>query len=414
MQSNDTLDKTFCRPLLATDWARFEYYEHRIKQLGHCYPPRPLETTPIHADVFIALADHRPIRNFLHNLRVLNLNILHVTMFPFIRGFIGPNLVSVSVSNSDSFHGHHMVSFISALPHLSPKIQDIECRAFDAVREAWSQVIGKLQYLRVVDIEFVTPLKDISHLPLLKNLAVVKFIPENIPLFTTKTGGFRNLERFSFDADLLQVGHVLDAMRCRLISISITSDVDDDLDHVLSHLVRNNVLLARHHGRWLTTLYMELDIVHVEDLPSPPAQIAQALLPLLSIRCLETVNLTTPLVRYLDDKWLEDAAQAWPRLWDLYLVDGYFESPIGFTLGGLLPLLRYCPRLTYLSLCFQIKPFCRSLLEGIDNNYKVLSSSSRPHISEDSVMGLDLVAEWLQSMFKGLWHQRLDDGVDEE
>lgn len=312
-----------------------------------------------------------------------------------------------------------MVSFISALPHLSPNIQDIESTgSYDAVLEAWSQVIGTLQHLRDIDIEYVIPSEEtmnhISRLPFLSKLAIVKLTPENLPLFTTKNGGFRKLEKFAFCADLLDAERVLDAMRCRLTFMFIGIELNDDIDHVtqLSHLVRNNNLLARHHGGSLTQLFIELDAIEsdaVDDdfLPSP-VEVAQAFLPLLSIRCLEIVCLTTPLVHYLDDTWLEHAAQAWPHIWSLTLKGGYSASTTRFTLGGLLPLLRYCPNLISIELCFHIKPFYRSSLEGIDNNCEVLSNSSKPCIPEDSIVEPDLIAQWMQGMFRGLFGIRGD------
>lgn len=153
-----------------------------------------------------------------------------------------------------------------------------------------------------------------------------------------------------------------------------------------------------------------------DDVLPPPVQLSQALQPLLSTRFLEYMSLTTSLaVTHLDDRWLECAARAWPRLKHSQLVGEYHWITQSITLGGLLPLLRHCPSRASIDLRFYNKPFCRSLLEGIVNNYKVLFlNSSRPHIRpEDSIVKPGLVAQWVESISTALFGMRPRDDLDE-
>lgn len=82
---------------------------------------------------------------------------------------------------------------------------------------------------------------------------------------------------------------------------------------------------------------------------------------------------------------------------------------------GLAAFVAPLPKSSLYRFAFLHKPFCRSLLEGIVNNYKVLFLNSlRPHIRpEDSIVKPGLVAQWVESISTALFGMRPRDDLDE-
>ncbi|KAH7882280.1 hypothetical protein F5I97DRAFT_1817059, partial [Phlebopus sp. FC_14] len=71
--------------------------------------------------------------------------------------------------------------------------------------------------------------------------------------------------------------------------------------------------------------------------------------PLLRLRDLETLEIGYCSVM-MDDDMLEMTAKALPNLQSLHLITGTRWDPPTITLQGLIPLLRYCPKLDTLRL----------------------------------------------------------------
>lgn len=104
--------------------------------------------------------------------------------------------------------------------------------------------------------------------------------------------------------------------------------------------------------------------------------------PLFRLTEIRQLTLCLTMPDLVGDSWLEEAVQSWPHL-DLLRVTfpynrkmeryhGKRNEPPTMTLAGLIPLLKHCPRLSYLDIPLFVKPFDLSLLCGISDSTIIL------------------------------------------
>jgi hypothetical protein len=96
------------------------------------------------------------------------------------------------------------------------------------------------------------------------------------------------------------------------------------------------------------------------------SSVQHALRPLFALGVLEVIKLDFAIVSTLDDRWLEDAAKAWPSLEWLSL-SGRTSGTPRITLAGLAKPVKHCPRLSFLELLLDAKPVNPDHLVGVSN-----------------------------------------------
>jgi hypothetical protein len=97
--------------------------------------------------------------------------------------------------------------------------------------------------------------------------------------------------------------------------------------------------------------------------------VLDALHPLFTLTALQILHVSSSFAHSLDDSWIAQATRAWPRL-NTHVLENS-DTPLGapgFTLEGLIPLLKGCPHLTRFGMRFELKPIDTILLKGVRNS----------------------------------------------
>jgi hypothetical protein len=352
----------------------------------------PLQKTEVSRDVFRALVEFQPARNFLPSLCGLTVTQGACDILPSIQHFIRPALADLYIDYDAMYwveeqriytdvHDSDLMLLISSLPQKSPALQSLIfddeeiTQKFDGA--LWETMKG-LHHLRHLDLPLMRlPSSVVIHLaklPRLEQLSTVVIERDDVRYFTTQNGGFSSLTGFSFDAlELPIIAAVLDVMQCNFQSLKIKSRINSmDYRSCVDQLTRAFSLLQQHHRLSLRKLSYSLP--HLLAVPGERNGDLEktAFLPLFSLPLLQEVELRIPLGEdCIDESWILKAAQSWPLLTSLILdfqTSLEAHHPI-LTLQGLIPLLKFCPSLSYLNLLLDVKPVPEAQRAGVCNHH---------------------------------------------
>lgn len=393
------VQKTFRRAIVETDWARFEYYQRRIHQLGMANDvSRPqLETREVHMSVLRALTTYRPAKVFLPNLQRWMANHYAEDFLPFIDAFIGPNLKHAVMDfcglPSNSQTEFHISIPLLSFARLSIDLQSLQFETWDpeGFYGPLFDLVRHLPNLRrlvvsptTVDSEGLTYL---GKLPFLEVLSEIILQRGDIPLLVTQNGRFPSLKELSFGVvNSTSATALLEVMRRPLesLSIDVSGDFEMDFSTRLALFKRMLSLLKQYHHSSLKKLI--IGVLPAQHLSPRDQATIDAFVPLFACSSLQHLNMTTPFSQHLDDSWLAHATKFWPLLTDLEITDCHSaQETLGFTLKGLIPLIKGCPQLSELSLRLNLTPVAISLLDGVSNLHiqsiyaKTGSTLVRPH-----------------------------------
>lgn len=343
------------------------------------------QNTKVSSNVFRALFEYQPTRNFLPSLRGLTVTQGACDILPFIHHFIGLSLVNVIIDYDmvsqvpdDTLSirvNDDLILLLDSLPRTSPSLQslifdDSEITG-DFDMALWNAAIHlhNLQHLEVPEMRL--PINVVTHLaslPCLERLSMVRIEPDDVQHYTTQHGGFPRLIDFAFHVDVdSTVPAILDLMRCKFRSLKINAWCPMEYHSRMVQLARTFLLLNRHHRLNLRKLhYVQLATLGV-PVDSDDDVIKKAFLPLFSLPLLQEVHLYFSLGGDpIDRSWLFKAAQAWPLLESLDLSFSLSLNPQPrVTLEGLIPLLKSCPALSYLKLLLEVKTVPMGIRDGV-------------------------------------------------
>ncbi|KAF8059821.1 hypothetical protein FPV67DRAFT_339324 [Lyophyllum atratum] len=195
-------------------------------------------------------------------------------------------------------------------------------------------------------------------------------LPAHQELWTTKGGRFPELQTFDFEVPSLEVAaNVIASLQCPVEWMSI-----DFPAHLYGESPAEAVpFLAKFTGSFLHhRCVSSLTMLHLMGLPNveegEPDAICNAFASLFSLRALQSLTIYLGCASAFDDDWYAAAAMAWPHLEDLEVNHEADDKLPRVTLAGLIPLVRYCPRLKDLSLSILAMPFNHQILpHGIRN-----------------------------------------------
>ncbi|KAG5638623.1 hypothetical protein H0H81_011342 [Sphagnurus paluster] len=342
-------------PLEERDWERFHYYAQRIRRIGYSSFGEMHEIRSLFICIHPSVLQALSFRGATHPL------------FPKLRAFC-PDF-------PNDPHMRRSMSYVPAL--LGPTVTEVSYwHSFDAQPEALSSITRAcpnlstltIQHTRNINPEFSNAFqKAFLNLPQLKSLTfgcapTTSSDKALDSLIQATSGRLSSLRSFCFDASQYEAGaKVLELLQYPLECLNVYFEARLPSAHpALANFTSSFV--GHPCISFLTSLTLEGHINPAGDSPSVIATF-RSLFVLKALRYLRIVYACASL---LDNQWIQDAAMNWPQL-ETFILDAEHSDPTA-TLAGLIPLVRYCPRLTYLTLPLHAKPFPAGLLQPGDRN----------------------------------------------
>ncbi|KAF8060147.1 hypothetical protein FPV67DRAFT_333419 [Lyophyllum atratum] len=412
----------FNRPLEDTDWSRLEYYSHRIRSLGNKYrflsrPPDVDEfgvesfnsahrlPPNVDASAFESFSSHRPFQSLLPNLCTFDLDLADpstLRCLPFIPAVLlsnCPKLWALRFIIPDKLPDEFPL-FLSSISSTCRNIEDLEVRRVAGSRSALYAPMLSTPH-SIMLIQFICGLNDlqsltipgewtvtpdlIHHLGSLTGLYRCEDIfidcsvaPHQIrQLFKSDRGRFRKLRYLNLRTSTAQqAADIMQSLQLPLEHLSVdsrslVSQPFSSVQSLMESFVNHNCISS------LTSLNLCVSSANMHG--TSPDSPCNNFKPLFLLKALRTLYLEWENISPFDDKWLAEAAMAWPHLSRLILGSLDHNSPPVATLAGVVPLIRHCPQLSYLSLTLHAKPFGRDqdvLLPGVCN--RRITSLSMP------------------------------------
>lgn len=406
----------FTRQPNKSDWQRFDYYAQKIRRIGYTSRTRPTDMIRAEEAVISSLCAHRPTQPLLPNLRGLYHDYrcsLITNAISFVYAILGPQVTQLSLSLCDfRVPLNELLGLLLSVAYLCPQLCFLTLDSLPVKQETTPQftlaverLVCSLHHLQSITlhttflstsgiIHYLGNLRGLSHCEMIK-------IPSKMAshqvrdLFATENGRFPKLRYFEFEAENLhQASNVIESLQCPLQHLAMEIEEGKLSTNPFSSLARFMSSFANHCCISSLT-YLELfGSLELADTPTP-ASFCDAFRPLFSLKVLRKLVIRFIGVHHLDDDWFADAARAWPHLEALKLSQ---EGCPQRTLAGLIPLIRYCPRLNDVSFSVSAKPFDAELLQPGDCNLTITTLE----LGESPIDGPEDVFRCLVRMFPNL------------
>ncbi|KDQ53916.1 hypothetical protein JAAARDRAFT_197023 [Jaapia argillacea MUCL 33604] len=374
----------FQRAPRPTDWARFEFYAHRIRELGVSeYPPSvpdgQFQKLLVAPSVFQSLATRRPfpilpqlndlewswpLPGWQHDRGDRDRNwdpAMEIDYCPYAPLFLGPRLVRLSIRGRvpGTSVADCLVSFLRRLPKHCPFLRELSFhhdRAPSSVNAALSEALRALNHITTLAIHITTrPISldtaawtHLASLRTVKSIRLANFVLYNPSLRSKPEAGF------NFLIESPNAFPVLQELDLRVLSYDpYLSLVRACSSPVLSQI---NIVVGRPSSpistRQLVSVLSDktsltlINITHMNRIPSdtlPPRDLSISLRPLFKLQNLISFSWNTPFpFDDLSDSTMSNLVASWPSLRCLHLIrppplPGQSEST-SITLRGLLPL----------------------------------------------------------------------------
>ncbi|KAF8059509.1 hypothetical protein FPV67DRAFT_449991 [Lyophyllum atratum] len=383
----------FNRPLEDDDWERFEYYSHRVQSLGNMY--RFLGRLPdvdefgfesfneshglppnVDASVFKSFNLYCPFYSLLPNLYALYLNLddpSTLRCLPFIPAVLVSScaklVLLIPAKLPDEFP-----RFLSSISSTCTDISDLEVRLLSRV----SPILFMPSH-SIMLMPFICDLNNLRSLMIPEEWTAT---PDLIHHLGSSTGLYR-CGRIFIDSSMtgLQIRQLFNTSDCgrfpELRHLHLKTSTPDQAADVVQSLQSPLVELLIDFGQLrfqpptsvprliesfvnhncissLTSLAFRVSLP-LRDRTAPDSRCIN-FKPLFLLKALRALDLCWETNSPFDNDWLADAAVAWPHLSRLILGSVDNPPPVA-TLAGLVPLIRLCPQLSYLSLTLDVKPF---------------------------------------------------------
>ncbi|EPQ55500.1 hypothetical protein GLOTRDRAFT_93132 [Gloeophyllum trabeum ATCC 11539] len=353
---------SFCRPLVPTDWVRFQHYAPSVQSLtvGSDVAPEALENLAMYGPL-------GPDHGLLPNLRTLSFSVKHVESLVHLIIFLNPNLRSLEINDG----GWNLVPDFSGLGdvlgdvapllanlalRMPPSVENIDIRRSTGALTSFSSLP---QHLKTISWDIPFDLTDVIHLAALPQLTHVSiFLPDNIAdvqLLQTSVHGnalFPALRCLELRAQSLLHGkiflnflgkHTLE--RLVLCADEIPDEQDlDNVAEVLKSLRRNS---GDPHVLESLTVSCDDLLDEAEDYALPFDVLRKNL---LIFHNMKQLALDVPVTVNGDDDNLEELAQALPHIEKVQLGSRPTAQHTSFTLRGLSSFARHCASIRWLTI----------------------------------------------------------------
>ncbi|KAF8625991.1 hypothetical protein AX17_006715 [Amanita inopinata Kibby_2008] len=378
------------RPILATDWARFEINATRVRRFGFPGGPRnPGKSYKVDVRVYRALNCAAQEKKLLPQLREIAWDTGDNAIYPYLTLFLAPTVTRLELTLGDpSIRPSSFDMRLSIFPslnavcpsltharicrendtftpapsppptttpptasHTLPPSEDrlyrSETLAVPAAIRQWT----KLRCLSLVGV-FDRTVFCAASLPALIELDLLDITDRGTDLGTIATvKGFPMLERLN--ADCCSINFCTQLINCmrdtplRSLDLCFEETPPVEAFHTLFLAMQNGIA---HHS-----------LEHFSCLDSEPSGTLYAITlgeisPLLTFTHLLTVGITTPHRFTLDDEDVYRITLKWSRLRELRLnvcIPLMKQSRV--TVEGLIAVAEHCPNLTYLSLAIDAR-----------------------------------------------------------
>ncbi|KAL6306990.1 hypothetical protein BKA93DRAFT_926914 [Sparassis latifolia] len=319
---------SFTRPLLASDWERFDYYAHRIRALTlsrYEKIPSPWisPNVTVGSNVFKALSLFRLSTPPLPNITQLGWS--GGSAFTYCIMFLGPKLNLLQVTSTRPITAPALASVLSHLRYLAAPLQSIYLNFQD-----WSNDYSK-------------PLEQIADFPDLRTFSYTSGEPLSVEILNS-------LKEFSLSTSSITVCvTVVSALSLRNIR-----SVSFDVLHAAS--VGQLLEVVHDHCSWesLESILIHTSFNARKGHPSDEVVAQASLRSLYDFHKMKNLTIMTDSPLEMDNSDLQDMASSWPHLEELCLIYNplvtSWEQHSAITLQGLVPLVKQCPTLSVLSL----------------------------------------------------------------
>ncbi|KAI0919402.1 hypothetical protein AcV7_006150 [Taiwanofungus camphoratus] len=341
------------RPLVPSDWTRFQTYASRIKRLGYMnfeYAEQELENMVMLCDwpprfgvdrsILEALRLYHPTRVVLPNLRELRWYTEEMDI-AYAPVFLTPNLTSFALVVSRShvtsvdpaLHGQ-IVSILTSLADMCPSLREFEMNGTEPdeqhrfISEALQVLANTLPSLETFYVHYQTWPKDFTtYLSRMPYLRKVSFGSDYDPFLSNPTGfpPFASLCVLCLTVPEMQSSiQLIQAMQtCRLKAICIQTIVTPSASLVHKFLV----LL---HDRCSHSTLQIIKFPPGDTMPPEESAIDYGILePLLSFPNLQVVWFSFRLAMNLDNTAIIKMASAWRSLVTLILGTYWVKTGAG-------------------------------------------------------------------------------------
>ncbi|EPQ55489.1 hypothetical protein GLOTRDRAFT_93124 [Gloeophyllum trabeum ATCC 11539] len=352
-----------CRPLLPTDWARFQYYAPRVRSL--------FVGTDISAETLHDMCTYgrQYYEDLLPNLRKLSVSFSNVPFLACLQPLLNPDLRSLEFNDC----GCKSLPTLSGLgdllslatPELNnlvlemPSVKRMKTRYLYR-RGALFSSPSPLQQLKTFAWDLPLTPADVIHLAMLPQLVDICLdLPANIldvqtlgatwsgcsafpalrlldvrgQTFSHCTMFLRFLGKHSLRAVILHAYNTSGDQEPIEIAEALKTLRENSCDPCL---LESLAVRGQHHSPLRDALDYVLPFNTIRNL--------------FVFRNMEYLLLDIPTTVDGDNDDLDELAQAWPRLFELQLGDYPDANDTRFTLRGLTSLARYCPSLSSLTI----------------------------------------------------------------
>ncbi|KAG5638630.1 hypothetical protein H0H81_011349 [Sphagnurus paluster] len=353
----------------------------------------------------MALGIYRPVRILLPKLESFSTEFEDPNMkdsMEHIQPLLGSSIDEIYINTLNVTPGPTNVEdFVVSLARLCPNIGslNVECPP-DFISEPLSaairELVCRLHQLRVINVarlsltpELVIHLLKSNSVQYLQQIEVSKDIRilELKKIFLKSHDIFPKLVVLEFCAHSWELAaDVLDLFECHKIhQLVVNSALGDwkvtptSIPQTLTSFAKFSESLSRHPSvSSITCLSLSGSISVPLELPGQGLRsIPSVFKCLLHLKSIQSLHLSLGCESNLDDPWLAEAAPAWPHLRLLKIQeDGSLQPSV--TLAGLLPLLKFCPKLSYLTIPINAKPFSATLLSSAVINTTIATSLAFP------------------------------------
>ncbi|KDQ62051.1 hypothetical protein JAAARDRAFT_203272 [Jaapia argillacea MUCL 33604] len=364
---------TFARPLVSSDWPRFQLYASRIK----CLEVRPSlyrsgRGFEIEAKVLLDLSIHRPCSILFPHLQELLWTTWAVTpkfqldTFHFIDIFLGPNLrkLNISYGGASETEAKH---FLSSLRRKAPKLLSLNISNFSKAPVSLNMsALARFTELQTLIVPITAP-EDVVFISSLPRLHVLDL---TLSLSVSREANFRrDLEVNRSRRTSTHPASVVRSLTVREVGLDTFAAIMRTWDHhaleaiFVSSLRPSKAAAFQEFVHALTTHCSPSSLTSIRLIDYGVVAVSRARMaeeftitpmifsPILSFTKIRHYEVSSPFSFAFDNAFVRQLAMAWPEITHLDLARDDGRSALSqVTLEGLTVFPLHCPSLALLGI----------------------------------------------------------------